>query len=158
MATSVALPRPKRNPLLNLNAPGGTEKACFRSQRQNPKMRTPAMVSSVPAHKVTVTLWAGTVLTMAGVLILGFWRCDLKQAFSVPPGAFKFSSGFLFGLGSATLVAIYDYLGYYDICYIGDEVREPARVIPRSILYSILGCLVGYLGIHLSLIGVVPWW
>src|SRR3989442_2202822 len=64
--------------------------------------------------KVAVTLWAGTVLTMAGVLILGFWRCALKQAFSVPPGAFKFSSGFLFGLGSATLVAMYDYLGYYD--------------------------------------------
>ena len=41
------------------------------------------------------------------------------------------------GLGSAALVAIYDYLGYYDICYIGDEVREPARVIPRSILFSI---------------------
>ncbi len=107
--------------------------------------------------KVTVTLWAGTVLTMAGVLILGFWRCDLKQAFSVPPGAFKFSSGFLFGLGSATLVAMYDYLGYYDICYIGDEVREPARVIPYSILISILACAVGYAAINIVLIGVVPW-
>jgi hypothetical protein len=38
------------------------------------------------------------------------------------------------GLGSATLIAIYDYLGYYDICYIGDEVRDPARVIRTNTL------------------------
>src|SRR5439155_1229221 len=44
-----------------------------------------------------------------------------------------------------------------DICYIGDEVRDPARVIPRSILFSILGCAVGYFLLHLSLLGVMPW-
>ena len=42
-----------------------------------------------------------------------------------PPGAFNFSLGFLVGLGAASRVGIYDYLGYYDICYIGDEVKDP---------------------------------
>ena len=42
------------------------------------------------------------------------------------------------GLGVASRIGIYDYMGYYDICYIGDEVRNPGRVIPRSILFSIL--------------------
>ncbi len=106
---------------------------------------------------VTVTLWVGTVATMVAVVAIGLPHFDPGRAFTFPPGAFSFSCGFVWGLGSAALIAVYDYLGYYDICYIGDEVREPARVIPRSILYSILGCLVGYLGIHLSLIGVVPW-
>jgi len=68
--------------------------------------------------RLTVTLWAGTVVTM---------------------------------------VAIYDYIGYYDICYIGDEVREPAKVIPRSILYSIIACATGYFLLHLALLGVIPW-
>ena len=54
------------------------------------------------------------------------------------PGAFNFSLGFLIGLGAASRVGIYDYLGYYDICYIGDEVKDPGRVIPRSILISIV--------------------
>ena len=63
----------------------------------------------------------------------------------------------MLGLGSATLVAVYNYLGYYDVCYIGDEVQNPAYVVPRSILFSLAICCVGYLALHLVLIGVVPW-
>jgi hypothetical protein len=43
-------------------------------------------------------------------------------AFDFPPGAFTFSLGFLIGLGARRAIGVYDYLGYYDICYIGDEV------------------------------------
>ncbi len=107
--------------------------------------------------KVTVTLWVGTVLTMATILIVGLPHFDWQRAFAFPPGAFTFSHGFLLGLGNAMLIAMYDYLGYYDVCYIGDEVREPARVIPRSILYCIIACALGYFAINLTLIGVVPW-
>lgn len=107
--------------------------------------------------KVTVTLWIGTVATMAVVLIAGFPHFNPKLAFDFPPGAFAFQRGFFLGLGGATLVAVYNYMGYYDVCYIGDEVRDPGRVIPRSILYSIAVCAVGYVLIHLALIGVVPW-
>ena len=78
-------------------------------------------------------------------------------AFDFPPGAFNFSLGFFMGLGVASRIGIYDYLGYYDVCYIGDEVREPGRVIPRSILISTAAVAVIYLGINLSIIGVVPW-
>jgi basic amino acid/polyamine antiporter, APA family len=107
--------------------------------------------------KVTVTLWIGTLLTMAAVLFAGFPHFNPRLAFDFPPGAFAFQRGFFFGLGSATLVAVYNYLGYYDVCYIGDEVKDPARVVPRSILWSIAICAVGYCAIHLALIGVVPW-
>ena len=79
------------------------------------------------------------------------------MAFDFPPGAFDFSLGFLLGLGAASRVGIYDYLGYYDICYIGDEVKDPGRVIPRSILISIVAVALIYLAINLSIIGVVPW-
>ncbi|HEY4741862.1 MAG TPA: APC family permease, partial [Candidatus Acidoferrales bacterium] len=107
--------------------------------------------------KVTVTLWIGTLATMAAVLIVGFPHFNAKLAFDFPPGAFAFQRGFFLGLGGATLIAVYNYMGYYDVCYIGDEVRDPGRVIPRSILYSIAVCAVGYILIHLALIGVVPW-
>ena len=62
-----------------------------------------------------------------------------------------------FGLGAASRIGIYDYLGYYDICYIGDEVRDPGRVIPRSIMISVLAVAAIYIAINLSVIGVVPW-
>src|SRR5205809_1065078 len=100
--------------------------------------------------RITATLWAGTVATMVAILASGLGHFDAARAFDFPPGAFTFNRGFVLGLGSAALIAIYDYLGYYDICYIGDEVRDPAKVIPRSILFSILGCAVGYFLLHLS--------
>lgn len=107
--------------------------------------------------KLTVVLWAGTIITVLSVVVSGAMKFNPKIAFDFPPGAFSFSFGFLMGLGSAARVGIYDYLGYYDICYIGEEVRNPGRVIPRSILISLSVIAVLYLGMNLSVIGVVPW-
>ncbi|MBM3831903.1 MAG: amino acid permease [Verrucomicrobia bacterium] len=107
--------------------------------------------------KITVSLWIGTMLTVAVVIVGGAMNFDSKLAFDFPPDAFKFSWGFLLGLGAASQVGIYDYLGYYDVCYIGDEVKEPGRVIPRSILISLITVAAIYFAINLSLIGVVPW-
>ncbi len=107
--------------------------------------------------KITVSLWIGTLLTVLAVIVTGAMHFDPDMAFSFPPGAFNFSLGFFLGLGVAARIGIYDYLGYYDICYIGDEVREPGRVIPRSILISTAAVAVIYFGINLSIIGIVPW-
>jgi amino acid transporter len=107
--------------------------------------------------KLTVALWVGTLLTTLAVIVTGALHFDRRVAFDFPPGAFNFSIGFLFGLGAATRIGVYDYLGYYDVCYIADEVKDPGRVIPRSIIWSVLGVAVIYFAINLSVIGVVPW-
>ena len=106
---------------------------------------------------LTVSLWIGTLLTTVAVIASGALHFDAARAFDFPPGAFDFSVGFLLGLGAASRVGIYDYLGYYDICYIGDEVKDPGRVIPRSILISIVAVAAIYLAINLSIIGVISW-
>jgi amino acid transporter len=107
--------------------------------------------------KITVTLWIGTLLTVGAVMFTGALHFDSKVAFDFPPNAFQFSTGFLFGLGAATRVGLYDYLGYYDVCYIGEEVRDPGRTIPRSILWSVIAVAAIYICINLSIIGVVSW-
>ncbi len=107
--------------------------------------------------KLTVSLWAGTLLTTAAVIVTGLIHFDPAVAFDMPEGGLSFSVGFLFGLGAASRVGIYDYLGYYNVAYIGDEVKDPGRVIPRSILISVVAVAVIYLGMNLSIIGVVPW-
>jgi basic amino acid/polyamine antiporter, APA family len=107
--------------------------------------------------KITVSLWVGTLVTVLAVIVTGAMHFDPRIAFDFPPNAFTFSLGFFLGLGAATRIGIYDYLGYYDVCYIGDEVRDPGRVIPRSILISTAAVALIYLGINLSIIGVVPW-
>ena len=106
---------------------------------------------------ITVSLWIGTLVTVLAVIITGAAHFNPHLAFDFPPGAFRFSLGFFLGLGAASRIGIYDYLGYYDVCFIGDEVRDPGRVIPRSILISTAAVAIIYLGINLSIIGVVPW-
>src|SRR2546430_2212830 len=112
-------------------------------------------ITSIAA--ITVTLWIGTIVTAIMVIVTGALHFDHRVAFDFPPGAFTFSLGFLLGLGAASRIGVYDYLGYYDVCYIGDEVQDPGRVIPRSILISTVLVAVIYLAINLSIIGVVPW-
>jgi amino acid transporter len=107
--------------------------------------------------RITVSLWLGTLLTIVAVMVTGLTHFDPQIAFRFPPGAFDFSLGFLLGLGAASRVGIYDYLGYYDVCYIGEEVRDPGRNIPRSILISLTFIGVVYFTLNLSLIGVIPW-
>src|SRR5213078_4124116 len=106
---------------------------------------------------ITVALWIGTIVTALVVIVTGALHFDSRVAFDFPPGAFTFSLGFLMGLGAASRIGVYDYLGYYDVCYIGDEVEHPGRVIPRSILISTVAVALIYLAINLSIIGVVPW-
>ncbi len=107
--------------------------------------------------KITVTLWAGVLLTTGAVIFGGVGHFDSRIAFDFPPHAFDFSLGFVFGLGAAAQIGIYDYMGYYDVCYIGDEVKDPGRVIPRSILISLIGIAVIYMSMNFSIIGVLPW-
>jgi amino acid transporter len=61
------------------------------------------------------------------------------------------------GLGGAMLIAIYDYLGYYNVCHMGDEVREPERTIPRAVMGSVVLVALIYLTMNIAIIGVVPW-
>jgi len=107
--------------------------------------------------KITVSLWIGTLLTTGAVILTGALHFDPKIAFDFPPGAFNFSTGFLFGLGAASRIGVYDYLGYYDICYIGDEVKNPGRAIPRSVIISVIAVAVIYIAINFSIIGTIPW-
>ena len=107
--------------------------------------------------KITIALWIGTLIATLGVIVTGALHFQPSVAFDFPPDSFNFSLGFLIGLGAAARVGVYDYLGYYNVCYIGDEVKEPGRVIPRSIAISTIAVAFIYLAINLSIIGVVPW-
>jgi amino acid transporter len=91
------------------------------------------------------------------IILAGVTHFRSAVAFDFPPGAFHLDHGFFLGLGASTLIALYDYGGYYNVCLIGDEVSTPKKTIPRSILFSIAVVSVIYLIMNVSIIGVVPW-
>jgi fructoselysine transporter len=107
--------------------------------------------------KISILLWTGVIGTMAWVIFGGATHFSAKLAFTYPPGAFSWSWVFFAGLGAATVNTVYSYWGYYNICQLGGEIRDPERNIPRGIFLSIGGIAILYLAMQTSLLGVLPW-
>lgn len=107
--------------------------------------------------RISILLWVGVIGTMAWVIFGGATHFDAKLAFTYPPGAWNWSWVFFAGLGAATVNTVYTYWGYYNICHLGGEIRDPERNIPRGIFISIAGITVLYLAMQTSLLGVLPW-
>jgi amino acid transporter len=112
--------------------------------------------------RLMVTMWIGMLITVGAVIITGALNFDPKLAFDFPENAWQlgangYASSFWFGLGAASAVGMYDYLGYYNVCHLGDEVRDPGRVIPRSMLISLVAVALLYIAINFSIIGVISW-
>jgi APA family basic amino acid/polyamine antiporter len=122
-----------------------------------------ALAVTLLYRKITSIGWmsklllAGVMGTMGWIIFAGLTHFDASRAFSFPPGAFTLSHNFFLGLGSAMLIATYDYWGYYNVAFFGGEVKDPGKTIPRALLLSILlvGCL--YVVMNISILGVVPW-
>jgi amino acid transporter len=109
------------------------------------------------AGRVMLILWLGMLATVTWVIVVGLARFDASIAFDLPPGAWTLNSRFALGLGAALGVAMYDFLGYYQICYLGDEVHDAPRTLPIAILISVVLVALIYLMMNLSIIGVIPW-
>ncbi|HEY0759951.1 MAG TPA: amino acid permease [Acidisarcina sp.] len=107
--------------------------------------------------KMGWVLWGGVVFTLGAVIFAGFTHFHPALAFTLPPHALSLSPAFFEGLGAAMLFTTYDYWGYYNVTFLGGEVRDPGRNIPRAVMLSIV--LVGalYLLLSVSVLGVLPW-
>jgi amino acid transporter len=107
--------------------------------------------------RLSVVMWAVVLATVAWIAIAGVLHFNAQLAFNFPPAAFAPSKQFFFGVGGATLIAMYDYGGYNNVCFFAGEVRNPESVVPRSILFSVLAVAALYLTMNITIIGVVPW-
>jgi len=104
-----------------------------------------------------VLLWSGVLVTLGWIIFGGLTHFNTQLAFNYPKNAFTFSTLFFTGLGAASVKSVYSYLGYYNVCHLGAEIRDPQKNIPRSIFISIGGIAVIYILMQLCVLGVVPW-
>jgi amino acid transporter len=109
------------------------------------------------AGRISTALWVVAVASLAIVIVASLTHFHSSLAFTYPHHAFAFGGPFWAGLGGGLLIGIYDYLGYNTTAYLAAEVKDPGRVLPRSIVYSILGIMVAYLAMNIGVLGVVPW-
>src|SRR5580698_6631677 len=105
---------------------------------------------------ISILITAVVLGTCGWIVVSGILHFHAATAFSFPPHAFTPSRAFWLGLGSATLIATYDYGGYNNVCFLGEEVKAPKRMIPLAVLCSIVLVAILYLAMNLSILGTIP--
>ncbi|HEY8997565.1 MAG TPA: APC family permease [Edaphobacter sp.] len=106
-----------------------------------------------------IARWLGLIVgtTLLFVIVAGLTHFNPHLAFDFPAGAFALNGSFFIGLGAGMLISAYDYWGYYNVCFLGAEVRDPERTIPRAVLGAIVIVGTLYMLMNVSVLGVLPW-
>lgn len=104
-----------------------------------------------------IILWIIMLSTVVLTIYVGITHFNAAYVFDFPKGWFSFSWGFVLGLGGATLIAMYDLLGYNNICFVEEEVKNPGYVFPRAIIWSVIGVALLYMIMNFLILGVTHW-
>ncbi len=95
-------------------------------------------------------LFCGVITALIGVIVSGFAHAAATGGWHMPVSPAQSVAVALGGLAQATLITTYDYWGYYNICFLGSEVRRPERTIPRAILLSVLFVSAFYVAMNMA--------
>jgi amino acid transporter len=107
--------------------------------------------------KVTTVFFGVMLVSILAVIVAAYTHFSAALAFDFTPGAFAGGGAFWTGLGAGLVIAVYDYLGYNTSAYLGGEVSEPGKTLPRSIIVSIVAIMALYLLLQIGILGAVPW-
>ncbi len=107
--------------------------------------------------RIGVLLWAGVILTLGWIIAGGIAYGNFTAPFHDVHTNFSWAHIASFAFGQACIKSIYSYLGYYNVCHLGGEIKNPGRNIPRSMFISVIGIAVLYLAMNISVTSVIPW-
>ena len=95
--------------------------------------------------------------TVGWVIVAGLFTFSPSQAFDFPPAAFTLDRSLLMSVGAASVLAMYSYGGYNQVCNIGEEIVDPGRTVPRSVVVSIFIVAALYMAMTIVVLGLIPW-
>ncbi len=107
--------------------------------------------------KISIFLWSGVIITMFWIIGGGVVHGNFLTPIRHINGGIKIDYAFLAAMGYASVKSIYSYLGYYNVCHLGSEIKNPSKNIPRSMFISIAGVAIFYLLMNISVTSVIPW-
>ena len=107
--------------------------------------------------KISIFLWSGVLITMFWIIGGGIVHGNFLSPIKNINNGLSVDYAFVTAIGFASVKSVYSYLGYYNICHLGSEIKNPSKNIPRSILISIIGIAVLYLMMNVSVVSVIPW-
>lgn len=107
--------------------------------------------------KIAVLLWTGVILTIGWIIVGGIAHGNFLQPLKDINADFSWGQLASFAFGQACIKSIYSYLGYYNVCHLGGEIKDPGKNIPRSMFISVFGIAILYIAMNTSVASVISW-
>jgi amino acid transporter len=107
--------------------------------------------------RLAIVMLVVVLLTVGWVIVAGLFNFSIKQAFTFPSHAFTIDSTWIYSLGAASVLAMYSYGGYNQVCNIAEEIRNPTKTVPRSIVLAIFVVATLYILMSTVIVGMIPW-
>ena len=107
--------------------------------------------------KISVFLWSGVIITMFWIIGGGIAHGNFLSPITNINTGIHLDYAFVTAIGFASVKSVYSYLGYYNVCHLGSEIKNPSKNIPRSMFISIAGIAILYLMMNVSVVSVIPW-
>jgi fructoselysine transporter len=107
--------------------------------------------------KISVILWTVVILTVFWIIISGFTHAHHSVQLFNPGETSFFQYAFWAAIGQGSVKTVYSYLGYYNVCHLGGEIKRPEKNIPISMFISIAGITTLYLLMNVSVMSVISW-
>ena len=108
-------------------------------------------------QRISLAVSALVIASCLWIVCSGIVHFDLHRAMLFLHTETRSPHGFWLGLGAVSLIAVYDYGGYNNVCMLGGEIQRPQRNIPLAVLCSIPIVAALYLGLNITILGVLPW-
>ena len=107
--------------------------------------------------KISVILGSIVMLTIGWIIFSGLSHATEPIKLMPTGDETFFQFAFWAALAQGSIKTVYSYLGYYNVCHLGGEIKNPEKNIPRSIFISIIGITILYLLMNISVMSVMPW-
>ena len=107
--------------------------------------------------KISMFLWSGVIITMFWIIGGGVAHGNFLAPIRNINTGIHLDYAFVTAIGFASVKSVYSYLGYYNVCHLGSEIKNPSKNIPRSMFISIAGIAFLYLMMNISVVSVIPW-
>jgi amino acid transporter len=107
--------------------------------------------------KISIFLWSGVIITLFWIIAGGIVHGNFLEPIKNINSGISVDYAFVTAIGFASVKSVYSYLGYYNVCHLGSEIKNPSKNIPRSMIISIIGIAFLYFFMNVSVVSVIPW-
>lgn len=106
---------------------------------------------SLVQNVTTLAKTGALLLIIILALVIGLPQTGGHYSPAIPPGSFAFGR---FGLALVSVLWVYD--GWADVSFVGGEVKDPERNLPRVLIYGTLIIIALYLLANVAYLAVLP--